>query len=64
MTTDAGAITERLAAQDPAEKQIRNRLIQRGYGLREATVRAAQMTGRVTGPRTAASQKDVAEAAA
>ena len=64
MTTDVGAITERLAAQDPAEKEIRNRLISEGCGLREATARAAQMTGRVTRPRPASSQQAIAEAVA
>lgn len=64
MTTDVGAITERLAAQDPAEKEIRNRLISEGCGLREATARAARMTGRVTSSRSATSQKAIAEAAA
>lgn len=69
MTTDAGTITERLAAQDPAEKQIRNRLIQRGYGIREATVRAARMTRgartrQITEGPSAPSQKAIAEAVA
>ena len=62
--TDIDAVIERLAAQDPAEKKIRNGLIERGYSIREATARAARMTSRVTRPRPAASQQAIALAVA
>lgn len=64
MTADIGAVFDRLAAQPAEEEEIRNRLISEGYGLREATARAARMTGRVTSSRPAASQRAIAEAVA
>jgi hypothetical protein len=50
---DSIAITERLAAQAPEEKRIRNELMRRGVGPREATRRAAVATGRIPASRAA-----------
>lgn len=58
---DTDAILERLARQDPREKRIRNALIQQGIGLREATRRAAETTGRIR-PHSAAADAVIAEA--
>lgn len=44
---DSLSIIERLAAQDPAEKEHRNRLIAEGVPVRTAVIRAAQRSGRV-----------------
>jgi len=69
VTADIGAVFGRLAAQPTEEKEIRNRLISEGYGLREATARAARITrggraGQITEGPPAARQKAIAEAVA
>ena len=56
---DSLSIIERLAAQDPAEKEHRNRLIAEGVPVRTAVIRAAQRSGRVrtgTAPSPLATQ--------
>jgi hypothetical protein len=50
---DSIAITERLAAQAPEEKRIRNEFMRQGVGPREATRRAAVATGRIPASRAA-----------
>lgn len=69
MAPDLHAVSERLAAQPATEKVIRNQLISQGYGIREATARAARITkggraGQITEGPPAASSKAIAEAIA
>lgn len=69
MTADIGTVIERLAAQPASQKRIRNQLISEGYGIREATARAARITEgvrtrQITEGPSAPSLKAIAEAAA
>lgn len=57
-------LIERLAAQDPAEKRLRNALIERGHGIREATAIAARQSGGRPQRRPAAGRSVLAEAVA